>query len=458
MKLLATFAAFTAAATAAVVPETFPAGSALLEARNAVPGGGRGRGHGHHHQDKWGCNLPDYRHKVTIRASQNETDDVSDDFLWAMHKANHGGTVWLKEGETYVIGKKLLLDFLKDIHVQLDGEILFTDDIEYWQTNNFYYDFQRSITFWVWGGEDIRIYGSGTLNGNAQRWWAEFQGRQVLDDDNTFYRPILFLTDNATRVDISGINFLNSPIWFNLLVRSKDVSYDNVYINAVSSNASVEPANSDGWDTLNTDGVSITNSRVNVGDDCYSAKPNSSNIFLQNLWCNGTHGISMGSIGQYPGELDIIENIYAENVTMLHSSNGARVKTWAGEEVGYGYVRNITWKDFYVEDVDWPIVLDACYFNIESEVCAQYPSQVNISDLTFENFSGRSSGANGDAIARLVCSEERPCENIQLINVHVTTPETEPEDGVILCDGIAGGVGMPCISESEWDGAEDEED
>ncbi|KAI7092926.1 glycoside hydrolase family 28 protein, partial [Hortaea werneckii] len=295
MKLLATFAAFTAAATAAAVPEVFPAGSAVLEARNAVPGGGRGRGHGHHHKDKWGCNLPDYRHKVTIRASQNETDDVSDDFLWAMHKANHGGTVWLKEGETYVIGKKLLLDFLKDIHVQLDGEILFTDDIEYWQANNFYYDFQRSITFWVWGGEDIRIYGSGTLNGNAQRWWAEFQGREVLDDDNTFYRPILFLTDNATRVDISGINFLNSPIWFNLLVRSKDVSYDNVYINAVSSNASVEPANSDGWDTLNTDGVSITNSRVNVGDDCYSAKPNSSNIFLQNLWCNGTHGISMGS-------------------------------------------------------------------------------------------------------------------------------------------------------------------
>ena len=49
MKLLATFAAFTAAATAAAVPEVFPAGSAVLEARNAVPGGGRGRGHGHRH-------------------------------------------------------------------------------------------------------------------------------------------------------------------------------------------------------------------------------------------------------------------------------------------------------------------------------------------------------------------------------------------------------------------------
>jgi hypothetical protein len=25
--------------------------------------------------------------------------------------------------------------------------------------------------FWKWGGENIKIYGEGTLNGNGQRWW-----------------------------------------------------------------------------------------------------------------------------------------------------------------------------------------------------------------------------------------------------------------------------------------------
>ena len=29
----------------------------------------------------------------------------------------------------------------------------FTDDIKYWQANNFYYAFQKSISFWVWGGK-----------------------------------------------------------------------------------------------------------------------------------------------------------------------------------------------------------------------------------------------------------------------------------------------------------------
>ena len=127
------------------------------------------------HKDAWSCNKPPYRPKITIRSSRNSTDDISTDLLWAFQRANHGGTVYLKSDETYVIGKKLDLSFLHDVHLQLDGEILFTDDIEYWQANNFYYEFQDSITFWVWGGEKIRIYtetGTGVLNGNGQAWYG----------------------------------------------------------------------------------------------------------------------------------------------------------------------------------------------------------------------------------------------------------------------------------------------
>lgn len=32
----------------------------------------------------------------------------------------------------------------------------------------------------------------------------------------------------------------------------------------------------------------------------------------------------MGSLGQYPGIVDIIEDSWFENITMLHASNGAR--------------------------------------------------------------------------------------------------------------------------------------
>lgn len=63
------------------------------------------------------------RRTVTIRASKNDADDVSSDFLWGINKANHGGRLLLKKGKTYVIGKKLDLSFLHDIEVQLEGEI-----------------------------------------------------------------------------------------------------------------------------------------------------------------------------------------------------------------------------------------------------------------------------------------------------------------------------------------------
>lgn len=92
----------------------------------------------------------------------------------------------------------------------------------------------------------------------------------------------------------------------------------------------------------------------------------------------------MGSIGQYPGVKDYIENAYIEDVIMLnaqvclsvsytkvraklmHLQNGARLKGWAGPNVGYGYIKNITFKNFYNYNVDWPIVLDACYFNVNT--------------------------------------------------------------------------------------------
>lgn len=61
---------------------------------------------------------------MNIRSSRNETDDVSSEFLQGMRDANNGGTLVLKQNETYVIGQKLDLTFLNDIEVNLEGEIL----------------------------------------------------------------------------------------------------------------------------------------------------------------------------------------------------------------------------------------------------------------------------------------------------------------------------------------------
>jgi galacturan 1,4-alpha-galacturonidase len=52
----------------------------------------------------------------------------------------------------------------------------------------------------------------------------------------------------------------------------------------------------------------------------------------QNLHCNGSHGISVGSLGQYAGEVDIVENILVYNTSLSNatvSSNG--IEIWSGD-------------------------------------------------------------------------------------------------------------------------------
>lgn len=78
----------------------------------------------------------------------------------------------------------------------------------------------------------------------------------------------------------------------------------------------------------------------------------------------GTHGQSMGSIGEYSGELDYIENVLIENIWVLNGQLGARLKTWAGSGVGYGYINNVTFRNFWNANNQYSALLDSCYFNV----------------------------------------------------------------------------------------------
>jgi len=43
---------------------------------------------------------------------------------------------------------------------------------------------------------------------------------------------------------------------------------------------------------------------------------------------------------------------------MSDAQNGARIKAWAGPNVGSGIVQNITFRNFIVNNVDNPVVID----------------------------------------------------------------------------------------------------
>jgi galacturan 1,4-alpha-galacturonidase len=53
---------------------------------------------------------------------------------------------------------------------------------------------------------------------------------------------------------------------------------------------------------------------------------------VENIYCNGTHGVSMGSIGQYAGVKDYIYNAWIENVIMLNAQVNALTYLWRDQE------------------------------------------------------------------------------------------------------------------------------
>jgi polygalacturonase len=163
------------------------------------------------------------------------------------------------------------------------------------------------------------------------------------------------------------------------------------------------------WDIYRSSNVAITNSYIVNGDDCVSFKPNTTNTLVENLYCQGSHGISVGSLGQYAGTEDIVANIFVNNITMVNAENGARIKAFGGSSSKTctkggttGYARNITFQDFHCEACTLPITIDQCY-ETSSSTCASYPSGIQISDIHYIIVTG--TGTKTKEVVTLVCSD-----------------------------------------------------
>ncbi|KAE9980196.1 hypothetical protein BLS_007011 [Venturia inaequalis] len=321
------------------------------------------------------------------------TAEDSAAILAAIESCNDGGKVVFSEGTTYTIGKALDLTKLKKIDLVIQGKIVFTPDNAYWLANAFKHTFQKAVSFFQIGGTDVNVYGGGSLDGNGGAW----SGKGI--------RPILFAINGLKGGQISDLNLLKSPQWFNLIRDSENVVYNNIQMNGKNHNT-------DGWDTLNCNNIVIQNSVINNGDDCVSFKPGSINVVVQGLICTGSHGISVGSLGQYAGQVDIVENVIAYNITMNNASNGARIKSWAGHGTmsgvgsgggGSGRVNNITFEKFKVSGVVSAITVTQCYGEKDPAACAADPSKVTISNVLIKDFTGSAKGKKG-AIGTIQCS------------------------------------------------------
>lgn len=160
-------------------------------------------------------------------------------------------------------------------------------------------------------------------------------------------------------------------------------------------------------------------------------KGNSSDVYVKNVTCYESGAMVIGSLGNPASTPDYVENVVFEDITAIHSSNAAWIKTYPGT----GYVRNITFRNINFQDVNQPIYVTPCIYTWQN--CDS--SRLKISDVTWENITGTSRYNVG---AGLYCSRNIPCTGFKFKNIDI-----KPKNGgsiKYLCSNINSDNGLGC--------------
>lgn len=143
---------------------------------------------------------------------------------------------------------------LSNVEVDIQGTLLWSDDISYWLENSMPMGYQNQSTAFIFGGDQIHIHGSGvgTFNGNGQVWYDRFGSVS-----NYPRRPHQITFRGLTNSVIEGLNFLQPQMWTMTLIHSSKVLLQDIYVNSTNANGG-DNLNTDGADTIYASDITFT--------------------------------------------------------------------------------------------------------------------------------------------------------------------------------------------------------
>jgi galacturan 1,4-alpha-galacturonidase len=200
-----------------------------------------------------------HRERTCHVYSYNNGTDDSHHIINAINTCNNSGHIVFAKNTTYTIGKALDLSNLHHLDIEVQGTIKFTNDTDYWQKNSFKQVFQNATTFFNLGGEDVNVFGDGTIDGNGQVWYDAYAANIYT------LRPTLFGVVGLKGGSVRGLKLKYSPTYYFWVANSTDVVFDGLSISGGSTSANVAK-NTDGWDTYRSSHITIQNSVIQNGD------------------------------------------------------------------------------------------------------------------------------------------------------------------------------------------------
>ncbi|XP_057486044.1 exopolygalacturonase-like [Actinidia eriantha] len=249
--------------------------------------------------------------------------------------------------------------------------------------------------------DGLVLSGVGTFDGQGQNVWKY---NDCSTNPSCVHLPSVLYFNNMKNSRISGLHLVNA-MGFHIHMTG---SY-NMRINGLTITSPGESPNTDGIHVSKSDLVRIAKTMIGTGDDCISIGQGATNIAINMVTCGPGHGISVGSLGKLPHELDVT-GIIVKNCTLTGTTNGVRIKTWPGSDPSKA--SGILFGDIIMNNVENPIIIDQGY----GDKSSSKPSKVKISNVVYQNIVGTTSKP---AAVNLMCSKVAPCDNLHFNNINL---------------------------------------
>ncbi|KAK4612343.1 Alpha-L-rhamnosidase rgxB [Fulvia fulva] len=350
---------------------------------------------------------------------------------------------------TYHIDSVMNTTGLSNVEVDVQGTLLWGTDIDYWLSHSLPVGYQNQSSAWFFGGDQIHLHsstGTGSFDGNGQVWYDFTNGAS-----NYPRRPHQITFSHLTNSVIEDMRFLQSQMWTMTLINSENVLLQDIYVNSTDAAKRDQygPLNTDGADTIYSNNITFARWVVDCGDDHISPKANSSNILVEDATFYHGSGIALGSIGQFAGQYEFIENVTARNIETTGARQGGYIKTWTGVQKGNppngggggkGYMKNIVFNNWTLRDVPLAVDITQCV-NFEGGTGDCDTSTFQVSNLHWTAIRGTQRNRE---VARLQCSAAAPCTGVEISNVNMTVQGTGELATEYLCSNVVGPVGFRC--------------
>ncbi|KAJ7054396.1 glycoside hydrolase family 28 protein [Mycena amicta] len=362
-----------------------------------------------------------------VSAKNAGVDDVPA-IAAAIKSCGNGGIIVIPASTTYAIRSVLSFAGCVNCDFQVEGILKLSDDTTFWNGKRTVYDI-TSVT----GLHMHSVTGTGLVDGNGQPYWTLFAA------NSSFARPTLVTVTSSNLVTISNLHFRNPPnVFHSVGGGSTNIVYDTLQMDATST-ATAIAKNTDGFDVGPSTHVTIKNTNVLNQDDCVALKPGSNFALVQNITCNGSHGLSVGSLGSGAGSTDAVTNAFLGPATMINSAKAVGIKLYEGGSAhGVATVSNVTWSDITVQNCDYAVQIQSCYNAANTASCIANTD--TLTGVVFKNIIGTTSTHNSPVVANINCSPSATC-NVVLQGFNVKPPSGTAD---VLCSNIDGSLGVTC--------------